>query len=101
MMYVTPLLFLFNTHQIKYPIRHTRYGCEKEEISFGVESSVTHRDKQSQESIERRLLALDITSSNGDSNLIPHQDSRESPVNTNGHFDGVVNVDHTAGVVQT
>lgn len=32
------------------------YGCEKEEITFGVESSTTHREKQSQESIERRLL---------------------------------------------
>ncbi|KAL5267092.1 hypothetical protein ACHWQZ_G004206 [Mnemiopsis leidyi] len=48
------------------------YGCEKEEISFGVESSVTHRDKQTQESIERRLLALDI--SNGDSSFVGHEE---------------------------
>ena len=33
---------------------------------------MTHRDKQTQESIERRLLALDI--SNGDSSFVSHED---------------------------
>ncbi|XP_063685940.1 6-phosphofructo-2-kinase/fructose-2,6-bisphosphatase-like isoform X2 [Bolinopsis microptera] len=58
------------------------YGCEKEEITFGVDSSVnTHRAQPTQESIEQRLLALDV--SIVDSGDICNSDSPVVSVNGN------------------
>ena len=38
-----------------------RYGCEREDIKFGVAGAATRRDKQTVESIEQRLLKSGIS----------------------------------------